>query len=447
MVYHAWLNSLKSNQIARMEHRIVTQDGQIRWVSEVYSTTHDVDGNPVHTMGIVQDITERKDLENEVSNISSLQKILLSIANNFINIPACGIDIKIEQTLGELGAFIRTDRVYIFEYDFKNDVCNNTYEWCAAGVSSEKKNLQEIPLSSIPEWLNAHIRNEPVIIEDVNQLPETCSVRAILDQQQIKSLVALPMFSQNQPIGFIGFDSVTEHKKYPPREIELLHFLAGIIVNALNRKKFEQDLVESEEKFRQLSDNVPEMFWLKDLRTDTIIYKNPAYKIFCVETETSDFLHLSSLTNRVYEEDKAKFLEYLFNPDPHIAAHMEIRLYDSSEDLRWFILNIHPVYNVDREATRQVGIMHEITRLKQAEKLLYEALQMEKKLNEMKTSLVSIVSHDVRSPLSALVMAAEGISHYRKDQKDTGIQRNIDIILRKTREIMNLITKIGRAHV
>ena len=48
-----------------IEHRIVTQDGDIRWVQERGDVTRDHDGNPLHMLGVVQDITRRKKAENE----------------------------------------------------------------------------------------------------------------------------------------------------------------------------------------------------------------------------------------------------------------------------------------------------------------------------------------------------------------------------------------------
>jgi PAS domain S-box-containing protein len=46
-----------------IEHRIITGDGDVRWMREVAEFSYDTDDNPTGAIGIVQDITERKEYE------------------------------------------------------------------------------------------------------------------------------------------------------------------------------------------------------------------------------------------------------------------------------------------------------------------------------------------------------------------------------------------------
>ena len=45
------------------------------------------------------------------------------------------------------------DRAYILEFDFQQEVFNNSFEWCARGVEAEIHRMQGIPLSLITEWI------------------------------------------------------------------------------------------------------------------------------------------------------------------------------------------------------------------------------------------------------------------------------------------------------
>jgi len=49
-----------------IEHRIITGDGEVKWMREVAEFTRDKTGNPIEAVGIVQDITERKEREREL---------------------------------------------------------------------------------------------------------------------------------------------------------------------------------------------------------------------------------------------------------------------------------------------------------------------------------------------------------------------------------------------
>lgn len=64
-VNRAWENSLITQEPYIIDHRIVLKDGKIKWVKELCRTDFDKYGNPTHSIGIVQDISELKIVELE----------------------------------------------------------------------------------------------------------------------------------------------------------------------------------------------------------------------------------------------------------------------------------------------------------------------------------------------------------------------------------------------
>lgn len=64
-VNEAWKESLREQRDYIIEHRISMDDGAIKWVKEECKTDFDSDGDPIHTIGIVQDITDMKLIEIE----------------------------------------------------------------------------------------------------------------------------------------------------------------------------------------------------------------------------------------------------------------------------------------------------------------------------------------------------------------------------------------------
>lgn len=63
LVNKAWVRSLSDKKSYEIEHRLLLKEGQVKWVIERCWTNFDGDGKPVHSVGIVQDITERKQAE------------------------------------------------------------------------------------------------------------------------------------------------------------------------------------------------------------------------------------------------------------------------------------------------------------------------------------------------------------------------------------------------
>ena len=82
LVDQTYRNSVESKRYYAIEHRLKMKDGRIKWVSELGRTVYDETGNPIRSIGIVQDITERKRLEEEIRASELKYRTLLE------NIPA-----------------------------------------------------------------------------------------------------------------------------------------------------------------------------------------------------------------------------------------------------------------------------------------------------------------------------------------------------------------------
>jgi len=192
----------------------------------------------------------------ELQKLSDLQTILMNIATKYINVELRDVENIINKTLGELATFVKADRAYIFDYDWVNDVCNNTYEWCAEGISPEIENLQQVPLELIPYWVETHKRGDTMYIPDVYALEETDGVRVILEPQGVKSLITIAIMDKGDCTGFVGFDSVSNYHNYTEKERDILLLFAQMLVNVRNRQKTDMSLkqyaLELEEKNKHL---------------------------------------------------------------------------------------------------------------------------------------------------------------------------------------------------
>lgn len=57
-LHKKWHDSLRQHSNFQIEHRIITPKGELKWMNESCHTEFDESGNPIHTVGIVQDITD-----------------------------------------------------------------------------------------------------------------------------------------------------------------------------------------------------------------------------------------------------------------------------------------------------------------------------------------------------------------------------------------------------
>jgi len=231
-----------STGVFDLEYRIVRPNGDIRWLHARSFPVRDATGRVIRHAGVAVDITDRKQIEEELRQQTRLQEMLMEISSTYISMPLDQVDSAIEASLGELGEFVGADRVYLFDYDFEQQTCSNTHEWCAAGVTPQIDQLQEVPLELVPDWVATHRQGKTMYVPDVLALPPDDGVRQILEPQEIKSLIAVPMMDGAQCLGFVGFDSVRRHYNYSAAEQRLLTIFAQMLVNIRKRREIEQAL-------------------------------------------------------------------------------------------------------------------------------------------------------------------------------------------------------------
>lgn len=186
--------------------------------------------------------------EAQLDYLNHFRQLLIDISSVYINLPLEAVDREIQKSLEKMGRFVEADRVYIFDYDWDRQLTSNTHEWCEEGISPQIDELQLIPLEYIPYWVETHKKGQAMHIPDVFALPEGDGVRAILEPQEIKSLVTIPMMDGDTCIGFVGFDSVRKHHLYSETDMQLLKVFAQLLVNINLRRKNEKELLDAKEK-------------------------------------------------------------------------------------------------------------------------------------------------------------------------------------------------------
>ncbi|MBN1545365.1 MAG: PAS domain S-box protein, partial [Syntrophaceae bacterium] len=78
MVDHAYSEALAGGKAYAIEHRLLMKDGRIKWVHEACRTEYDGHGKPVRSVGIVQDITERKRAEEALRSSEEYQRTMIA---------------------------------------------------------------------------------------------------------------------------------------------------------------------------------------------------------------------------------------------------------------------------------------------------------------------------------------------------------------------------------
>ncbi|HEY9729172.1 MAG TPA: PAS domain S-box protein, partial [Chroococcales cyanobacterium] len=162
-------------------------------------------------------------------------------------------------------------------------------------------------------------------------------------------------------------------------EVNAYPFPDGLAVyfrDITHRKQAEQALRESEERFRQLAENIDTVFFMSEGFNEAspgrVIYVSPAYERIWGRSCESLYQNTRSWLEAIHPGDRERIGQAL----PGIARaefDQEFRIVRSDGEIRWVRDRIFPVYNERGEVYRTAGIVEDITDRKQAEVALQES--------------------------------------------------------------------------
>lgn len=337
-------------------------------------------------------------LGGEAADRMLLIHLLTETASRFIHLPLAEVKTAIEKSMSELAEYLEVDRVYVFDYDFADRTCSNTFEWCAPGIRACIDDLQQCPMSTFPDWLECHLAGQDVYYPDVPGLPEA-PFRDILTAQGIKSLVAVPLIGSAGCTGFIGFDSVRTHRTYSALELQLLHLFARMLVSIQERQRADEALAEA----RQQVENFFEM------SIDLLCVVDGEGRFARVSRAWEDLLGLP--TEALVGADFIRFV----HPDDVGDTMLEFDKLLAGQPSLGFVNRYRAAGGryrfIEWRSKRISGMVfasaRDITDRKDTELALARALEDEREAAAIKANLISVASHEFRTPLASIQLAAE----------------------------------------
>ncbi len=222
---------------------VKTLDGALRNVHVRWSVALGSEKTLSRVFVSLADITEHKRMEEELHN----KDILLGGVAFATNILLTETDLSyaINQTLELLGAATSVDRTYIFEnHDSKKGehLASLRYEWAREDAISQKNdpNLQDRSYSTAMSRWYRMLSGGHSIKGLVRDLPD--SERALLEPLGTKSLLVIPIMTEGEFWGFVGFDDCRSERIWTGSEGSILQAAAASIGAAIARTHAEDEL-------------------------------------------------------------------------------------------------------------------------------------------------------------------------------------------------------------
>ncbi len=206
-----------------------------------------------------------------------------------------------------------------------------------------------------------------------------------------------------------------------------------------HRKEKESELRLSEEKFRSLSENLPDCIIRVDKNGEIIYWNSVFYDLHFADNET-----IKIGQNIKIEDLPGGFAEYflpafnfVLNNKKMVQLEMQIRSRDENLTLDW---SLTPELDDAGEFLSLLGIGRNITPRKEVEKELMLAKEKAETADRLKSAFLANMSHEIRTPLNAIVGFTNLLG--QTDPECAEREEYISLINSSADNLMSLITDI-----
>lgn len=187
---------------------------------------------------VSRDISKRVKIEQELEN---KEKMLFAISQaTSILLHEPDIFKAITEALYLIGKAVAADRTYLFTASAHEEyglVVSQRLEWNSGAASPQIDNedLQNLPVMLFDEFMEKVNKQLP-FHNLVKNLKSDSDLRSILEEQEILSILIIPVFFEDKFWGFVGYDECKYERIWSETELTILQTFATSISYALERQ-------------------------------------------------------------------------------------------------------------------------------------------------------------------------------------------------------------------
>ncbi|HUK57187.1 MAG TPA: PAS domain-containing protein [Nitrospiria bacterium] len=316
---------LQGGSFDPFDFRFIQPNGDLRWLETQGRAVKDHTGKVVRLIGVTQDVTQRKRAQQELEFRNT---ILLT-----------------QQEASPDAILVVDEEAKIISY-----------------------NKRFIDLWNIPDAMVRAAVDEPVLQSVVREMkdPEAflARVKYLYGHREEKSHEEL-MLTDGRIVDRYSAPMFGADGRYFGR--------VWYFRDITDRKREQEALIRSEERFRQIAESIREVFWMTNAGNDEMLYVSPGYEKIWGRACKDLYERPQTWLDSIHPEDRYRVLKAAKEKQGQGTYDEEYRIIQPDGSIRWIRDRAFPVRDAAGQVYRITGIAEDITERREAEAMVQHA--------------------------------------------------------------------------
>ncbi len=362
------VDGVRSGKPFTLEYRMVRDDGRVIWVSDSATTVRNDRGEPEYVLGSFYDITQRKEAELRLQELERRYRSLVE------QLPAVTYMDTADEEMSSIYVSPQVEKILGLAADAF--VTDGT--WSAHLHPDDR----EQAVQALRDAIRA---GDPFTLEYRMIRPDG-SIVWIRDR------------------GSVVLDEVGEPA-----------YVQGLYEDISEQKRLESELRSEAVKFKSLAERIPAVVYIEGEggSDDAPFYMSPQYEDLFGYTPDERQANPTLWRELLHPQDRERAIEAAKRSYEEGGFSEDYRMVARDGRIVWVHDETVLIRDDEGNPLFWQGVLYDISEQKRAEQELAQALEMERRAvdrlreaDDMKNTFLTAVSHDLRTPLSAILGSA-----------------------------------------